>query len=121
MQENHKNVEQSHFDQWVSGKGSEVIFYDTPFLQNLLRDIENFAIRSLGNMTKKKLLFYGCGINLKPVKIFLDGGAAFVDMIDISPKSIKAVSIMTKKIGIDNQTHPIVMDCEDLIYGNNTF
>lgn len=121
MREHHKNIEQSHFDQWVSGKSSEVIFYDTPFLQSLLKDIEDFAFRSLGDLTGKNLLFYGCGVNLKPVKLFLDKGAACVYMIDISAKSIEAISSMIKKTDLGGRVYPEVMDCEKLKYKDNSF
>ena len=113
--------ERSHFDQMVEGRGSEVIFYDTPYLQSLLKDIEGFVFRSLGNLEGKKVLLYGCGVNLKPVETFLDCGAACIYMIDISPKSIEAVSARIKKAGMDSRVSPAVMDCENLSYNNKLF
>lgn len=115
-----KKSEQAHFDQWEGeGRSSEVIFYDTPFIQELLAEIENFAMNNLGDMTGKKVLFYGCGVNSTPAKIFLERGAASVYMIDISPKSIELLNSRIGKEGLGSRLFPMVMDCEKLNFEDN--
>lgn len=115
-----KTGERAHFDQQVSGKGNEIIFYDTPFLQRLVADIENFAISQLGDLSGKKLLYFGCGVNIKPVKEFTNRGAISF-MIDISPKSIDILNAKINELGISDRVFPIIMDCENLIFSEGEF
>jgi SAM-dependent methyltransferase len=95
-------------------------FYDTPFLQYLVTDIENYAISQLGNLKNKKLFVYGCGVNLKRSIEFIDRGAA-VYMIDISPGSIELLLNKVNDLGLRDRIFPIVMDCENLDFRGGEF
>ncbi|MGZ3733302.1 MAG: class I SAM-dependent methyltransferase, partial [Parachlamydiaceae bacterium] len=112
--------EQTYFDKFLTAKGNEVIFYDTPFLQYLVTDIENYAISQLANLKYKKLLVYGCGVNLKRAIEFINRGA-MVYMIDISPRSIELVLNKVKELDIGDRIFPIAMDCEDLKFAEGEF
>lgn len=115
-----KKTESAWHDEWVSGKGREVVFYDTPFLQSLVADLEDYAMLQLCDLTGKKVLYYGSGVNLKPTIRFIDKGAT-VYMIDISPKSIKFLSSKIKELGLEKRVFPSVMDCENLTFDDNYF
>ena len=112
--------EQTYFDKYVAEKGKEVIFYDAPFLQHLVRDLENWAISQLADLKHKKMLIYGCGVNLKRAVEFMNRGAT-VYMIDISPQSIELVFKKVKDLSIGDRVFPVVMDCEDLKFTEGEF
>jgi len=112
--------EQIYFDKRVVRKRKAIIFYDAPFLQCLVRDLENYAISQLGDLKYKKLLLYGCGVNLKPAVEFIDRGAT-VYMIDISLQSIELVLKRVKDLSMSDRVFPIVMDCEDLKFTEGEF
>lgn len=63
-----KNAEQTHFDQQALGKSKEGMFYDTPFLQNLLEHLHTYSIARIGYPHDKKLLFYGCGTSFRTTR-----------------------------------------------------
>ena len=115
-----KKTESAWHDEWVSGKSKEVVFYDTPFLQDLLKDLESYAMLKLGNINAKKVLYYGCGTNIRPAMQFVEKGAT-VYMIDISPKSIEFLSAKISELGIEKHVFPMVMNCENLSFLNNEF
>jgi len=115
-----KDSESAWHDEWVSGKGREVVFYDTPFLQSLVADLENYAMLQIGDLPGKKVLYYGSGVNLKPTIRFIEKGAT-VYMIDISPKSVEYLSVRIKELNLENKIIPKVMDCETLTFDENYF
>jgi SAM-dependent methyltransferase len=112
--------ERMHFDQWLGGKGNGVIFYDTAFLHSILRDVESYANRQFDNLKNKKLLYFGCGVNLKTTLEFVDKGAK-VFMVDISPKSIEFLLKKIRILGIEQSVFPMIMDCENLNFCEGAF
>lgn len=117
---NRKIDEQTYFDKRVVRNRKALISYDAPFLQCLVRDLENYAISQLGDLKYKKLLLYGCGVNLKPAVEFVNRGAT-VYMIDISPRSIELVLKKVKDLNIGDRVIPEVMDCEYLKFTEGEF
>jgi hypothetical protein len=89
---------------------SEVIFYDSPFLHYLAEEIENYALNQFGKLEKKKVIYYGSGVNLRPAVEFVNQGAT-VYMIDISPKSTEFLNTKMKNPGMQERVFPMVMDC----------
>lgn len=115
-----KDVEQTHFDQEAQEKSKEGMFYDTPFLQNLLEYLHTYSIARIGDSHDKKLLFYGCGTSFRTARELAERRAK-VYPIDISTKSVERLYCETKKRQLSNQVFPTAMDCEELGFGNNTF
>jgi len=112
--------EQTYFDKRVVRKGKALISYDAPFLQYLVTDLENYAISQLADLKDKKLLIYGCGVNLKRAVEFINQGA-MVCMVDISPRSIELVLKKVKDLSIGDRVFSAVMDCEDLKFAEGEF
>lgn len=115
-----KNIERICHEESVGQKRKELIFYDTPFLQYLVAEIENYALRQFGILDNKKLLYYGSGVNLKPVIEFVNQGAT-VYMIDISPKFTEFLITKVKDLGMQERVFPMVMDCENLKFNEDEF
>lgn len=115
-----KDNERIHHEESVGQRRKELIFYDTPFLQYLVAEIEDYALHQFGTLDNKKLLYYGSGVNLKPVIEFVNQGAT-VYMIDISPKSIEFLNTKIKDLGIRERIFPMVMDCENLKFNEGDF
>jgi len=112
--------EQIFFDKRVVRNRKALISYDAPFLQYVVTDLENYAIGQLADLKGKKLLVYGCGVNLKRAVEFINQGA-MVYMIDISPRSIELVLKKVKDLSIGDRVFPAVMDCEDLKFTEGEF
>jgi len=116
-----KESQRRHFDDWYSGKGKEVLFYDTPFLQWVMQDILNAAYDELGDLKGKRGLIYGSGVNIGPAKEMLSRGASAVHLIDISPQ---AVDLLQKKVGsegLQEYVYADVMDCETTDFPDHFF
>ena len=95
------------------------MFYDTPFLKDLILDIENFSLNLLGNIEGKKILYYGCGTNWILAYKFLQMGAS-VTLIDISEESIKLMNKKINQLNLKNMS-AFIMDCENLGFKDNSF
>lgn len=121
MPSNNLKNEADHFDQMISGKSSEVIFYDSPFVKIVIDDLNEMAFNKLGQLKDKNILFYGCGANFSPIKKMIEGKSQKICAIDISPKSIKKIQELINKLNYSEFVFPEVMDCMELKYEDNTF
>jgi SAM-dependent methyltransferase len=115
-----KAAEARHFDDWESARGREVVFYDTPFLSQLLTDLESRAKEAIGDVEGKRILIYGCGANIKLAREFGERGA-FVDLIDISPVSVECVNKRINELSLNDVLSGHVMDCEAMEFDDGTF
>lgn len=113
--------EAAHFDQMISGKSSEIIFYDAPFVKNVMEDLNEVTFGKLGNLQGKSILFYGSGANFAPIQKMIDAKSRKVCAIDISPKSIEIIQRLVDETDLSGLVYPEVMDCMDLKYADNTF
>jgi SAM-dependent methyltransferase len=116
----YRNAEGIRYEDGVRKKRKEVIFYDSPFLHYLAGEIENDASNQFGKLEKKKVIYYGSGVNLRPAVEFVNQGAT-VYMTDISPKSTEFLNTKMKNLGMQERVFPMVMDCENLKFYEDEF
>jgi SAM-dependent methyltransferase len=115
-----KSVESTWHDEWVTERSREAYFYDTPFASTLLADLESYAISQFGDLSDKRILYYGCGVNIKPALRLAKQGAIVV-MIDISSRSVKLVADRINQLDYGNRIVAFVCDCENLPFRDNEF
>jgi SAM-dependent methyltransferase len=113
-------IERIRHEESVGQKRKDLIFYDTPFLRYLVAEIEDYALNQFGILDNKRLLYYGSGVNFKPVIRFVSQGAT-VYMIDISAKFIEFLINRVNDLGLEERVFPMVMDCESLEFKEGEF
>jgi ubiquinone/menaquinone biosynthesis C-methylase UbiE len=114
-----KQEEQEFHDRFVTTGDVRVL--ESKFYSTLAEDNENrLAIDYLGDMTGKRLLFYGSGGHFSLVADFVRRGASVV-AIDISPQTVAGLQGAIERRGIAPQAAALVMDCESLQFEANSF
>ena len=114
-----KQEEQEFHDRFVTEGDVRVL--ESKFYSTLAEDNENrLAIDYLGDMTGKRLLFYGSGGHFSLVADFVRRGASVV-AIDISPQTVAGLTRGVEKEGIAEKAQALVMDCEKLDFGAASF
>ena len=97
----------------------ELTGYDSPagYTANHLPQLKKELLYVLGNVSGLRVLVYGCGSD--SAALWFAKSGAYVDAIDISPKSIENQKMMAKKSGLEINYH--VMDAHDLNFPDNAF
>jgi len=104
---------------------NEYYAYDSPasYIANRLPRLKKQLLHTLGNLSNKRVLVYGCGND--SAAIWFSKLGAKVDAIDISPKSVKNQELIADLLGL--KMNCIVMDANnldlpsneyDIVYGN---
>ena len=96
--------------------GVEGAIYSEDFVEYLRRR----ALAHLGDLTQRRLLFYGCGVQLGLATRFQELGAEVV-MIDISGEAIIRLRQRLRETEMGGRVVPIVMDCESLGFRSHSF
>lgn len=96
--------------------GVEAAVYREDFVEYL----RERAFAHLGDLKHRRLLFYGCGLQLGLATRFCERGAEVV-MIDISREAIVRLREGVCQTGHADSVVPIVMDCEDLGLRSESF
>ncbi len=108
------------------GKQEEVEFHDRFVTTTDLRSFEgkfysvtaqekeeSLAFEYLGDLSNRRLLFYGAGGHFSMIRKFVQRGA-LVTAIDISPETIESLKRAVASEGMDAKCTLLVMDCESL-------
>lgn len=80
----------------------------------------NYAISQMGDLKGRKLLYYGCGINKKPLSKFISEGAE-VKAIDLSSEAVEIMKKFIIKEKLNDYAEMLEMDAEKLSFDNNMF
>jgi len=112
--------EQEHFDAWVEGCTEEDALYGNLFTQRILEEIKGYSVSLMEDLEGKQILVYGAGVSLRTPREFAEKGAE-VYLIDISKTSIEVLLGNIIRIGWEKKLYPMVMDCENLGFGECRF
>lgn len=110
-------AEQEFFDNSLSDSDQYMFSY---YSDSFLTILEEEAYKYFPNLKRKKLLFYGCGVNWAKAYYFYKSGA-YVSAIDISSRSIELMQHKTTLEGAQDRIEFIQMDCTNLDYPDETF
>lgn len=104
---------------------SRFFAYDSPasYMADRLPRLKHNLLNELKDVRGKRVLVYGCGVD--SASVWFSKSGAYVDAIDISPKSVKNQEVISNKLNL--KIHAMIMDAQkldlpsdeyDIVYGN---